>query len=198
VPNNRMISRDYVQPQWVFDSINFRVLAPVHLYEPGKKLPPHVSPFVDHNAEQYKPDFVDTMERLAAGEDALADKTSNAGTERADEEYDERRTEEDDAQPQDEEEEEHRELQREFEEGLEAELHGKSAAESEQQKEQESENKRKRRQEKEDEEAQEMSHLLLPRKKRELYEAMQLGIGKKQQRAQELRRRKKNDATAGQ
>lgn len=214
MPTNRVLNRDYVQPQWVFDSINFRVLAPVHLYEPGTKLPPHVSPFVDHNAEQYKPDFVDTMERLAAGEDALAQKSTTAADERDNEaqedgnvatEAQEEEASDDAVEPEDEEEAEQRELHRQFTEGLQAELAGKSAASDETQaqsiqadeKQKRSTTKRKRKQEREAAEAQEMAHLLLPRKKRELYEAMQKGISKKQQRANELKRRKRADPTAG-
>lgn len=37
----------YVQPQFIFDSINKNVILDHKLYSPGKKLPVHISPFAD-------------------------------------------------------------------------------------------------------------------------------------------------------
>ena len=44
-----------VQPQWVFDSFNLRVLAPVSLYRLGVLCPPHLSPFVEEAEGEYQP-----------------------------------------------------------------------------------------------------------------------------------------------
>ncbi|KAH8329207.1 hypothetical protein KR074_005762, partial [Drosophila pseudoananassae] len=49
------ISRDYIQPQWLFDCVNRRQLLPTNKYFMGEKLPPHLSPFVDSKRDTYIP-----------------------------------------------------------------------------------------------------------------------------------------------
>lgn len=52
---NRVLSRKYVQPQWVADCINARKILKPSLYEPGAELPAHLSPFVEARAGDYVP-----------------------------------------------------------------------------------------------------------------------------------------------
>lgn len=53
--NRRVPGRIYVQPQWVWDSVNDEELKEAHMYGPGASLPPHLSPFVKNVQGAYDP-----------------------------------------------------------------------------------------------------------------------------------------------
>ena len=63
---HRFLSRQYVQPQWVLDAANWRVLPDPARYAPGVKPPPHLSPFVNDDDEGYVPDYAAELRRLQA------------------------------------------------------------------------------------------------------------------------------------
>ena len=60
------LSRVYVQPQWVFDCLNFGFILPVAEYLVGLRLPPHLSPFVDLTKADYVPARAQEIESFRA------------------------------------------------------------------------------------------------------------------------------------
>ena len=59
-------TRAFVQPQWVYDCINSQILLPVEEYGITSKLPPHLSPFVNNEAEGYVPQRAKEINRMVA------------------------------------------------------------------------------------------------------------------------------------
>merc|ERR1711997_1400568 len=78
------IERFYVQPQWVFDSINHRDMLAVHKYFVGEPLPPHLSPFIKE--ERRVGDYVPPEEKEMLGLNAKKDVLVQDKQEESDEE----------------------------------------------------------------------------------------------------------------
>jgi len=69
------LGRVAVQPQWAFDSANFKGLLPTNDYVPGAELPPHLSPFVKET--EYQPPEQEEMERKIRAGDTLLGRESD-------------------------------------------------------------------------------------------------------------------------
>merc|ERR1712083_867901 len=86
------IERFYIQPQWVFDSINRREILPVHKYFVGEPLPPHLSPFIKE--ERRVGDYVPPEEKEMLGLNAKKEVLDQDKQEESDEEEEDGEAEE--------------------------------------------------------------------------------------------------------
>lgn len=63
---NKLPDREYIQPQWVFDSFNEQISLPVAEYALGAELPPHLSPFAPQGENDYVPQRRQVLNALIA------------------------------------------------------------------------------------------------------------------------------------
>ncbi|PKA61463.1 Pescadillo like [Apostasia shenzhenica] len=63
---HKFLSREYIQPQWVYDCVNNRDILRTDEYLLGRDPPPHLSPFVDNEAEGYIPEYAEEIKRQIA------------------------------------------------------------------------------------------------------------------------------------
>ncbi|KAJ2065199.1 mRNA-binding ribosome synthesis protein nop7 [Coemansia sp. S146] len=68
VQGHQFLDRIYVQPQWVYDSINARRLLDVEDYLIGQALPAHLSPFVEYEEGDYVPEAASKLAAAAGFE----------------------------------------------------------------------------------------------------------------------------------
>lgn len=199
-PNQRVPSRIYVQPQWVWDSINDEELKDPNLYAPGAELPPHLSPFVKAVQGQYDPTV--SLEEQQTEAEKLADSDAEEEEEVENDmdvdNEDERNetfggfSEGAEAEEADSDEEEAAAVERQLE--LEAELAGKPVKTQQQTgKDKKKAEARKALQKKAKEEAEDMERAkgMLSKKKRKLFEQMQYTNNKKSAEDEKLREKRR-------
>ncbi|DAZ92686.1 TPA: hypothetical protein N0F65_010105 [Lagenidium giganteum] len=199
---HRYFNREYVQPQWIFDSVNNGVLLPVARYLPGVALPPHLSPFVDDAAEGYTPEYRKQLDKLKSASQVLHeagegdDEELDAASEDEEEAYaagikaerDGKNAEEQDDEDEDDSEEEEEEEEEE-EKPASAPSAKRKAADLVDAKPAQKKSK-KEQQEEEEEELHELAKTMMSKKAKRLYDRMQYGLGKKADKIEALEKKR--------
>ncbi|KAF4504351.1 hypothetical protein G6O67_008509 [Ophiocordyceps sinensis] len=207
--NQRVPGRIYVQPQWVWDSINDQELREPHEYAPGASLPPHLSPFVKQVQGAYDPTMPleeqeTEAEALEAAEDGEADETVEgmdvAGSEDEDEGHgsgddgSEGPSEDEDEAEEDEDDEDENDEVALRQQELEAELTGapvKTKAVDAKTKAREGAKKALSKKSRDEAEELERAKGMLSKKKRKLFEQMEYTNKKKSAEDQKLRSKRR-------
>lgn len=101
--DKQYINRFYIQPQWVYDCINAKILLPVEDFFIGVTLPPHLSPFVEEKEGDYVPP---EKLKIIAMQQGHKPANEDEDYENDEEEEQEEEEEEDDDEEEDDEEEE--------------------------------------------------------------------------------------------
>lgn len=102
--DKQYINRYYIQPQWVYDCVNAKILLPVEDYFLGVTLPPHLSPFVEEKEGDYVPPEKLKIMALQRGEKPAAEEDEEE--EEEDEEGEDEEEEDDENEEEDDDEEE--------------------------------------------------------------------------------------------
>jgi len=186
----RIPGRIYVQPQYVWDCVNAGKILPPAEYAPGALLPPHLSPWVKVREGGYDPRApVEIDEEEGEGDEVMEDDNGmqedleSGSEEESNEEMVIEKDEEEEESDEDD------EVQAQYQLELEAETTGVKPQQESNTKKQK-EKKKKDKKQREEEEIKEMQKIMMPKKKRKLYEKMVYSNNKKDQEAEDLRRKR--------
>uniref|UniRef100_A0A4W6G9J8 Pescadillo homolog n=1 Tax=Lates calcarifer TaxID=8187 RepID=A0A4W6G9J8_LATCA len=94
--DQQYINRYYIQPQWVYDCVNAKIILPVEDYFLGVTLPPHLSPFVEEKEGDYVPPEKMKIMALQRGEKPGEEEEEEGEDEEEEEDDDNDDDEEDD------------------------------------------------------------------------------------------------------
>ncbi|XP_019394805.1 PREDICTED: pescadillo homolog isoform X2 [Crocodylus porosus] len=181
----QVISRYYLQPQWVFDSVNAKMCLPEADYFPGVLLPPHLSPFVTEKDGDYIPPEKLKLLALQRGENPEEEEEEEE-EEEGGEEDDEGSEEEDDSEKEEEEKLKRMEEQKTQGKKLSVKVTaGTVRLEDKQRRVQEEQNEEKR-----------LAIMMMKKKEKYLYQKIMFGKKRKVREANKLaEKRKAHDAT---
>ncbi|EEB05858.1 pescadillo-family BRCT domain-containing protein [Schizosaccharomyces japonicus yFS275] len=183
--------RVYIQPQWVYDSINRGELVRTDEYAPGATLPPHLSPFVKYDEHTYNPE-----EDVSSAEEEEDEEVQDAVEEKEPETKQLPAAEEPAAAEASEDENEAEQHQRE----LEAEAAGVSYSEYVKKNSDATSSKKKGKkrgrdaltvEQKEQKEAKELAKIMMSNKQKKLYKKMQYSNAKKEELKENLKKKKR-------
>ncbi|NWY04198.1 PESC protein, partial [Nothoprocta ornata] len=180
----QVVGRYYLQPQWVFDSVNAKLCLPVADYFPGVLLPPHLSPFVTEQEGDYIPP--EKLKLLALQRGEQPGEESEEEEEEEEEDNDEEEGEEEEEEEDDSEKEEETKLKKMEEQKTQSKVlpvkvtAGKVRLEDKQRLEQEQQSEEKR-----------LAIMMMKKREKYLYKKIMFGKKRKVREANKLAEKRK-------
>jgi pescadillo len=164
--------REFVQPQWIVDCANNVFLLPISRYAVGQSLPPHLSPWVDHDEEGYKPKYAEEIEKMKNGEAISSEMETEPAGQLVEKAAD-------------------RETVNVETATVDEAMEDSDSEQSEEEDEATTKAKQEKARIKQEEEAQRLAKSMMSRKATHLYQRMQNGLSKKQAKVDALHQRRK-------